>query len=242
MTEKAEKFLGIIGGMGAEAGALLFHRLVQLTPADVDQEHIRTLLYSNAQVPDRTQGIIGDGASPFPDLIKSAKLLEKNGVDIIIIACITSHYFMAELRKEIKCTVLSAVEATVEMLKIKAPANPKVGILATTGTVKTGIFHKALKEAGMTPLELPDDLQQAYVMDAIYGPDGVKAGFRQPGRDKTLKAIEWMIDNGADALISGCTELPLLFNQDDCTVPLVDAMDALIRAAIFECTGKQARP
>jgi aspartate racemase len=239
MADNSEKFLGIIGGMGAEAGALLFKRLVELTPADVDQEHIRTLLYSDSKVPDRTQGIIGSGPSPYLNLVKAARLLENNNVDIIIIACITSHYFMAELRKEVKCKILSAVEAVIERLKNIAPKASKVGVLATTGAIKTELFHNALKDVNFEPLSLPDDLQQLYFMDAVYGADGVKAGHRQQGREKILKGVKWLIDNGAQAIISGCTELPLLFGQDDCNVPLIDAMDALIRAAIFECSGKK---
>jgi len=235
------KFLGIIGGMGAEAGAELYQHLVRLTPADIDQQHIETLIYSNTNIPDRTQGILKNGPDFFPPLLESAKLLEKNGVDIIIMACVTSHYYIKELRQNLKCEVLSAIEETIEKIQKDIPQAMKIGILTTTGAIKTELFQKALEEIGCQPLILLDDLQEEYFMKAIYASDGIKAKFVKPARDKILKALSWLIENGAEAVISGCSELPLLFDQSDCKVPLIDAMDVLVRKAILKCTGKPAR-
>lgn len=241
MAEKARKFLGIIGGMGAEAGAELYQHLVRLTPADIDQDHIKTLIYSNTNIPDRTQGILKKGPASFPLLLESARLLEKNKVDIIIMACVTSHYYVEDLRQNLKCEVLSAIEETIEKIQKDFPQVMKIGILTTTGAIKTELFRKALKEIGRQPLILPDDLQEKYFMKAIYALDGIKAGFVKPARERILETLSWLIENGAEAVISGCSELPLLFNQSDCKVPLIEAMDALVRKAILRCTGKQAK-
>lgn len=241
MAERARKFLGIIGGMGAEAGAELYRHLVRLTPADIDQQHIETLIYSNTNIPDRTQGILKKGPDSFPLLLESARLLEKNGVDIIIMACVTSHYYIEDLRQNLRCEVLSAIEETIEKIREDVPRAVKIGILTTTGAIKTELFQKALKEIGRQPLILPDDLQEEYFMKAIYAPDGIKAKFVKPARDRILRALNWLIENGAEAIISGCSELPLLFNQSDCRVPLIDAMDVLVRKTILKCTGKPAR-
>jgi aspartate racemase len=173
-------------------------------------------------------------------LLEAAKLLEKNGVDMIILECVTSHHYINDLRGAIKCRVLSAVEETIEQVRSLAPRARKVGVLGTTGTIKTELFQKALIEAGMEPLILPDEIQEKYVMEALYAPDGIKAGYKQPARDKMIVSVNWLILNGAEAVISGCSEFPLLFGQDDCLAPLVDAMDALIRKTIFLCTGKEA--
>jgi aspartate racemase len=240
MEKGKRKYLGIIGGMGAEAGAVLYQRLIKLTPVQVDQDHIETLLYSNTTIPDRTQAILKQGPSSYPPLLDSARLLEKNGVEVMILACVTSHHYIDMLRKEIKCEILSAVEETIELIQKNAPQAKKVGILATTGTIKTELFQKALSKAGFQPLVLPDDIQERFVMDALYASNGIKVGFQQPARDKMLLALNWLLLNGADAVISGCTEFPLLFGPDDCLVPLVDAVDALIRKTIFKCTGQRA--
>jgi aspartate/glutamate racemase len=79
-------------------------------------------------------------------------------------------------------------------------------------------------------------------MQALYASDGIKAGHSQPARDKILLALSWLELNGAEAIISGCSEFPLLFTQTDSLVPLIDAMDILMRTTIVRCTGRQALP
>jgi len=239
-TNKKRPLLGIIGGMGAEAGAVFYQRLIKLTPVEVDQDHIEAILYSNSSIPDRTKSILKQGPSSYPLLLESAKLLERNAVDMIILTCVTSHHYIEDLRKEIRCEVLSAVEETLELLKASAPQARTVGVLATSGTLQAGLFQRALTTAGLQPLVLPDSVQEKYVMQGLYAPDGIKAGHVQPARDKMLLALNWLVLNGAEAVISGCSEFPLLFGQTDSLVPLIDAMDALMRKTIFRCTGKQA--
>ena len=99
--------LGIIGGMGAEAGAAFYHRLIRHTPVEVDQDHIETILHSNSLIPDRTLAILNQGPSSYPYLVQSAKLLERASVDLIILTCVTSHYYVDNLRKEVSCEILS---------------------------------------------------------------------------------------------------------------------------------------
>jgi aspartate racemase len=236
-----KKLLGIIGGMGAEAGAALYMRLVKLTPVEVDQDHIETFIYSNTKIPDRTLGILKKGPSSYPMLIESAKFLERNGVDTIILACVTSHTYIDQLRKELCCRVLSAVEESIAVIDQTLPNCKNVGILATTGTIKSELFQKAIIASGRSPVVLPDQIQEQYVMEALYGKDGIKAGYAQPARDKALLALNWLILNGAESIISGCSELPLLFGQADSLVPLIDAMDSLLKQTIFVFTGKRAR-
>ncbi|MBD3402457.1 amino acid racemase [candidate division GN15 bacterium] len=241
MTESGRKLLGIIGGMGAAAGADVYRRLVELTPVQVDQDHIPTLLHSNTDIPDRTAGILGTGPSSEPHLLESARLLERNGVDLIILACVTSHHFIDDVRAAVACRVLSAIEETVGAIVREAPAVRSVAIMATTGTITTNLFQNELGKHGLEAMVLPEDLQDKYVMEGLYGHDGIKAGFIEPARTKMLKAIDWLTAHGAEAIISGCSELPLLYSQKDCPVPLFDAMDCLIRQTIMECTGKQPR-
>lgn len=232
--------LGIIGGMGAEAGAEFYERLIKMTPVEVDQDHIETILYSNSLIPDRTKSILKEGPSSYPLLAESAKLLERMGADLIVLTCVTSHHYIDDLRKEVGREVLSAVEETIDLLKERSPQASTVGVLATTGTIKSQLFQKGLQRAGLKSLVVPENIQDKYVMSALYAPDGIKAGHRQPARDKMLLALNWLVLNGAEAVISGCSEFPLLFNQPDSLVPLIDAMDALIRKTIYRCTGKKA--
>ena len=112
-----EKIIGILGGMGPEATADLFYRIIRSTPVKRDQDHPRTIIYSNSKVPDRTAAILGKGPSPLPEMTMAATKLEKTGADFIVIPCNTAHYFIEELRKEIDIPILDMIELTAKTIK-----------------------------------------------------------------------------------------------------------------------------
>ncbi|AGT34197.1 hypothetical protein OCC_13515 [Thermococcus litoralis DSM 5473] len=152
-----EKVIGILGGMGPLATVDLFKRIVLKTPAKKDQDHPRIIIYNNPKIPDRTAYILGKGENPLPELIDSAKKLEKWGADFIIMPCNTAHYFADEIQKAIKIPLINMIEETasyVEALGVK-----RVGILATTGTIVSGIYQKALKKRGIEAL-IPSEKDQ----------------------------------------------------------------------------------
>ncbi len=228
-----KKILGILGGMGAKAGASFFSRLVDLTPAEKDQEHIETVLYSNPSIPDRTEGILGTGADPYPALLSSARLVEEAGADLIVIACISAHYYIPRLRSELDCDILSAVEETADTIKKECPDHCPVGIMATTGTIRSGLFQSALDDYPV--ITLPDKLQEELVMEAIYG--DLKAGRIDKGREKVNEALRIMIDMGAEAVVIGCSELPLVIGGCSAGIRIFDSMEILIRRAVSTCLG-----
>ena len=101
------KTIGIIGGMGPLATIDLYHRIVELTPARSDAEHIPTVIDSNTRIPDRTASILAGGESPVKELVRSAKRLEAAGADILLIACNTAHYYYDEVQAAAKTKVLN---------------------------------------------------------------------------------------------------------------------------------------
>ncbi len=230
--QKNNKLLGIIGGMGAEAGAAFYARLVDMTPAEADRDHIRTILYSNTAIPDRTLSILGEGEDPLPALLESAKLLEGCGVDLIVMACVAAHHYIRTLRESVSCDFLSAVETAVWKLDSDHPEARTVGILATTGTLRSGMFQDALRAVGRETLVLPGDLQESLVMGAVYGPDGIKAGRHSSARKKVLEALAVLDEAGADAIILGCSELPLVVGTSDWGKPLIDAVGTLLEEVL----------
>ena len=96
-----EKVIGVLGGMGPEATIDLFQKIVKLTPAKKDQEHIRIIIDNNPKIPDRTKAILYNGENPLPELVKTAQNLERAGADFIIIACNTAHYYFHKIQKEL---------------------------------------------------------------------------------------------------------------------------------------------
>lgn len=226
-----DKIIGIIGGMGPEATADFYMKIIKATNAKKDQEHFRVIIDSNAKIPDRTEAILGTGESPVKAMIQTGKNLELLGVDVACIPCITSHYFLEEVQKDLSYPILNALEEVAKHIKNNYPGVTKIGILATTGTIKTGLFEKYLTDFTVI---YPDNISQAKkVMKAIYGDNGIKSGNTEGEPLKLLKeAGSELIDKGADLLISGCTEIILALKPSYITKPLIDPMEVVANLVV----------
>ena len=141
-----DRVIGIIGGMGPEATADLYMKIIKATKVENDQDHFRVIIDSNPKIPDRTEAILRNGESPVETMIQTGKNLEKLGADICCIPCITAHYFIEELQKELSVKIVNALEEVNIYLKENYPKLENVGILATMGSVKTEIFKKYLPD------------------------------------------------------------------------------------------------
>ena len=236
----AEKIIGILGGMGPEATIALFTRIVKLTGAKKDQDHLRVLIDNNPKVPDRTKAIQGKGPSPLPQLIRSGKTLEKAGADFIIIPCVTAHYYVERLQKKINIPILHIAEETVKYLEAKLKGVRRVGLIATTGTVQAGIFQRFFSKIGKELILPTSEIQEKRVMKAIYGKDGIKAiGPADNSRRLILQASQTLVGRGAQAIIAGCTEVPLVLEDGDLPVPVIDPLTILALSAIATARGKR---
>ncbi|HOG01347.1 MAG TPA: amino acid racemase [Clostridia bacterium] len=227
--ERVKKTVGIIGGMGPLATADLFAKIVRFTAAGNDREHIHTIIDSNTAIPDRTAAILGLGPSPVPELVKSAQLLENAGADLLVMPCNTAHFYYDDIRRATRLPLLHMLRLTAEEIKLRALK--KVALLATDGTVKTGIYARLFEERGI-PYVLPDEAGQSAVMDAIYA--GVKAGRRDYDTSALRRALDESMERGAEAFVLGCTELPVAFAQYRLDYPVVDPTETLAKAAIRE--------
>jgi aspartate racemase len=208
--------VGIVGGVGPAATVDFMAKIVQNTRASCDQEHIKLVVEQNPQIPDRTRNLVADGADPTLALFAVCKKLEAAEADLIAIPCNTAHAFLERIQPHLGIPIVDMIFETIRYLKGR-PAGPgKVGLLATDGTVQSGVYQVACAREGI-PLVVPDPPHQRRVMESIYGPRGVKAGFREgPCREDLLAAMTHLVrDRGSEALILGCTELPLLVGPSD---------------------------
>lgn len=231
----SEQRLGILGGMGPQATQDFYQRILDRTDASCDQEHLPTLIWSDTSMPDRTAAILGgDAEGCYRRLLDGARLLERGGCTALAIPCNTSHYFVDRLQAQLHIPIIHMIRETVAA--IQAMGKKTVGILATDGTVQTGIYQKELTAAGLTPVTLPERLQKT-VMSIIY--DEIKKG-ETGSREKFGEVDAWLRQAGCDCAILGCTELSVYRALHSLPPYYMDAMEVLAEQAILRC-GKQLR-
>jgi len=224
-----EKIIGILGGMGPEATIDLFYKIIKFTPSEKDQDHLRIIIDNNPKIPDRTAAILGKGEDPLPALQKSARNLEKAGVDFIIIPCNTAHYFLSQIQKSVKIPILNMIEETAKEIQKRISPIQKVGLLASIGTYKTEIYHQHFKKYNIEIIS-PEEKDKEKVLKVIHA---VKAGnLSEKIKKNILKIAQKLIDKRAEAIITGCTEIPLILKEGDIPVPIIDPTQALAKAAV----------
>lgn len=223
--------IGIIGGMGPEATANFYFNLIRATQVNRDQDHFHVIIDSNAKIPDRTKSILEGGENPVPYIIKSAENLKLIGAEIGCIPCITSHYYFYEIQKGTSLKLLNALELLNNSLLADFQGKLKIGVLATSGTVKTKLFNKYLDQFEVIYPE--NNSQEKFVMKAIYGEKGIKNG-HLIGLPAALliNAVTELQDQGAQVIIAGCTEVSLALKQDMIDLPLLDPMNLVIQKLI----------
>jgi len=215
--------IGIIGGMGAQATACFYTKLHNLQNVAAEQDFLDVLLYSIPSVPDRTAFITGkSNENPLDSLIKAACFLESAGVSCIAIPCITSHYFYDELARAVDVPIINLLEETASAARGRNIKS--VYLLATSGTIKGKVFNSAFEKQGINVIFPPDNIQSD-LMDLIYD---IKCGVPFP--NDTLDAITERAQNdGAEAVVLGCTELCL---SDNGNTRVINTLDVLAEATL----------
>lgn len=224
------KTLGVLGGLGPMATAYFMQLLTQMSDARVDQEHMEIVLYSKPSIPDRTKYIIGESKiSPVPEMAAAGIKLRKMGADILAIPCITAHYFHRELEEKTGLPIINAIDETASYLGTENIKS--AGLLATDGTIQSGLFQRAFEESGIIPV-LPYADTQKNIMDIIY--NQIKSG-GQIDMPLFEKASQELYDRGANVVLLACTELSLIKRDYALGKGYLDVMEILARKAVQTC-------
>lgn len=226
----SQPMLGVLGGMGPQATNLFYQYVIDLTEAACDQEHLPTLVLSDALIPDRTKAILsGDTEGAFQHLLKDAKLLENCGCTAIAMPCNTAHYFADRMQQELSIPIIHMIRETARHLLENGKRRP--GILATDGTIQTGLYQKELAALGLEAVH-PGPETQKLVMSIIY--DEIKAGL--PGSPEKFRQIDRALqDLGCDCAILACTELSVYRINHGLPPFYVDAMQVMAKQAVTRC-------
>ena len=229
-----KKTIGILGGMGPEATAYFYELIVNQTKAATDQDHIKAIIYSNPEIPPRTDAILGNGPNPTPLLVEGFQRLKDAGADFVVMPCVTAYFFYPEVKDQVDIPFVSLLDESVKWAKEEVPGLRKTGLVASSGTLESRLFHDVFGKAGIEVIH-PEEEEQNGVMDAIFGPKGIKAGITSGFPKETLVNIaKMLVAQGADAIIAGCTEVPLVLKDMDIPVPLIDPLRIAARACIIK--------
>ena len=226
------KLLGVLGGMGPMAGAVFMERLTALTEAPSDQKHIPVVLWSDPRVPDRTAAKLYGGEDPLPWLINGIRHLEQTGAKAIAIPCNSAHMWYAEMANATKLPILHIVKATVDDLINRGFNKGKVGVMGTAGTLKTAMYQQELESHGFTCVVPTDEEIAKYCTTAIVLVKGNKIGEAYIPAAECVRILK---GRGAEAIVLGCTELPLAIPHErrpELGLEVADSIDGLARAAI----------
>jgi len=219
------KIVGVLGGMGPDATVDFMSKVIAATSAEKDQDHLRMLVDNNPHVPNRQEALLGDGEDPGPALAAMARGLETAGAEFLVMPCNTAHAFSDAIIEAVDIPLVSIIDVTVD-----ACAGAKtVGVLATDGCVASGVFQDALASRGLRSV-LPDAREMQELMRLITR---IKAGDRGSDVGAGMRALAAaLVARGADAIIAGCTEIPLVLTPATLDVPLVSSTDALAEATV----------
>jgi len=223
------RLLGVLGGMGPLATVDFLAKLIEETPAERDQDHVPVIAYSVPQIPDRPEAILDkNAASPLPAMLAGVRALKRAGATAIAIACNTAHYWYDELLAE-GVPILHIADASCDALF--AHTKKRVGLIATKGTVAANFFQERLLARGIECILNSEEEQDDLVLPSIIA---VKQHRLADAHALAVRACEQLQSRGAEAIILGCTEMPVAVEhaahpvRDIC----VDPTRALAKACV----------
>lgn len=237
-SPRTQDVIGILGGMGPAATAEFYAKLVALTPAQRDQDHPKVVIWADPTVPDRSLALLGRGPDPSEWLARGAQRLAVAGATLVAIPCNTAHAFLPGISQRIGLPVVHMIDEVAKHVLVSHPRTRNVGVLATTGTVRSALYQDWLGRIGVAVIT-PSAEEQDRVMAGIRA---VKAGDTS-ARTRALfeEAAQGLVDRGAELMVAGCTEVPLGLPASASPVPLIDPA-AVLAAAVLHRIGVAGRP
>lgn len=230
------KTAGVLGGMGPEATVDFMSKVLAQTSAIKDQDHIRLIIDHNPKVPNRIAAIDGSGEDSGNHLAEMAAGLERSGADFLVMVCNTAHAFQKDIENAVTIPFVSIVDEVISELNQNHSKDIKVGVMATSGCIDAQLYQEKLTIHGYQSI-VWDSQHQTEFMETVTK---IKAG---DTGDQTVTAMNLLanklIDNGANVLISGCTEIPLVLNAESLSLPIIESTAVLVKSVIDLSLGKR---
>lgn len=233
MSDDTQRVLGVLGGMGPAATLQFLTKVQAYTPAEKDQDHLRVIVDINPKAPDRN--VPGAGAGADAVLAEMAAALHASGAEILAMPCNTAHAYADVIQRTSGLPLIDMIDLGAEAAQ--GSGAMRAGVLGTKGALR--LYREYLAARAMGLVALPPERQEAFMV-TLYrikaGDLGGDVKREMQGYAAELKAL------GAEVLIAGCTELPLILGKDDVTLEFIDPGDLLARRAVDVCMGWEPMP
>lgn len=243
MSGKADResfrVAGVLGGMGPGATVDFMSKVLSMTPAEKDQDHVRMLVDQNPAIPDRKVKGDAQRAAVEAVLAEMALGLEAAGADFLVMPCNTAHAFLSATLQQTSIPFVHIVNETVQAIREAEPAARSVGLLAIDTCLDANLYQPAIHAAGMSVLQLSKS-EQAAMMQLIFR---IKRGDHSLDvSHEMVNLTNSLIQQGADVIIAGCTEIPLVISAERLTVPFISSTDVLAEHTVAICLGQSPLP
>ena len=239
MATGERKTVGVLGGMGPDATVDFMAKVIALTNSGRDQDHVHMLVDQDPTVPNRQAAINSGVDDVSPRLAEMAVRLETAGADFLVMVCNTAHVFLEDAHAAISIPFISIVDESVKEVGRLCPGAKKVGVMATDGCIDTRIYQDAIAASGKVAL-VPDAANMKKLMGLITA---IKAGDQGNKIRKGMESVaRSLTDDGAEVIIAGCTEIPIVFEGDGFPVPVVASTNVLAQRTVEYATGVSPLP
>ena len=233
-----EQIIGVLGGMGPEATIDFQRRVLALTPANDDADHLRMLIDNNPKVPSRLAAIVeGTGEDPTPALIAMARGLEQQGADFLVMPCNTAHHYHAAVAEAVSIPFLHMPALSAKSLAATSGGPARVGLLASSALSRIQLYEPHFAKHSLELL-YPTENVQAKLMALIRA---VKAG--DPSDQEVAAfdaAARGLEGQGAQQLLIACTELSALADSLSSDLPVTDASQVLAEESVALARGERS--
>ena len=231
--------VGVLGGMGPDATVDFMSSVIRLTPADGDRDHVPMIVEQNPHVPDRQGATPEQAAAINNELAEMALRLQTAGADFLVMPCNTAHGFIDSLLERIEVPFVHIVDETVAAIRrIDDEAN-NIGLMATDACLESKLYQDALHSAGMHVL-LPSTSEQQTLMELVFR---IKAGEQSQALATEMhNRANSLVQQGADVIVGGCTEIPLVVDALQLSVPFLSSTAILAEQTVKYSLGELALP
>lgn len=223
-----------MGGMGPEATVDFMAKVIALTDSTRDQDHVHMIVDNDPTIPNRQMAINSGIDDVSPRLEAMARRLESAGADFLVMVCNTAHYFLDPVIKSIGIPFISIIDETVKEIDTVRASSRRVGVMATDSCLGTKIYQDAISASFRVAI-IPDSANLEQLMNLITS---IKAGDKSAQVVKGMESVaRSLADAGAEIIIAGCTEIPIVFEGDGFPVPVVASTNVLARRTVEYAMG-----